>query len=242
MPIEDSSSAQPTVQSAERRFPSLRGMIVDRPRSSTQMRPAGILKGMKTHSTATVLLIAALVLVPSFASANHKAYVGKTIIDSSDPHIKGTDDGCDQIHYHGTLNDVADPDIHGCGHGVVEVIPHGDGDGETIPPPLPKGPSFPARVWNWLGSKFSSEAKETVGNVVDVAAEANGILPPGQTAELVDIVKDATPSIMENADTAEKYYDTYTDENEPDRDRYTLEGENVENKTSFYKWFWGLFE
>ena len=195
---------------------------------------------MKTFPVPVAVLLIIAFFVPSLAFANHKAYVGKTIIDSNDAHIRGTDDGCDSIHYHGTLNDVADPDIHGCGHGVVEVIPHGDGDGETIPAPLPKGPSFPGRVWKWLGSWFTTEQKKTIGDVVDVAAEANGIAPPGTVSDTVDIVVEAAPSIKENADNANKYFDTYKDA--PDRDRYTLEGENMENKTSLYKWFWGLFE
>ena len=182
---------------------------------------------MKVLSAPVTLCLIALLFIPIVASANHKAEVGgKVIIDSNDPGIKGTEDGCDSIHYHGMLNDVADPAPRGCGHGVVTVIPHGDGDGETIPPPLPKGPSFPARVWAWLGSWFTTEQKETMVNVVDVAAEANGIAPPGTVSDTVDIVRDAAPSIKANADNAEQYFDTYEDA--PDRDRYTLEGENPE--------------
>lgn len=199
---------------------------------------------MKTHSAPFVVLIIALLCTPPIAFANHKAEVaGKIIIDSSDPGIKGVDDGCDAIHYHGSLNGVADPDIHGCGHGVVTVIPHGDGDGETIPPPLPKGPSFPARVWKWLGSWFTDKQKETMVNVIDVAAESNGLPPPGTVSDTVDIVKDAAPSIKANADNAEKYFDTYEDA--PDRDRYTLEGENPEENApspTLYRLFWSLFE
>ena len=199
---------------------------------------------MKTYSLPVAALLVVILFTPVLVSANHKAEVaGKTIIDSSDPGIKGTDDGCDAIHYHGTLNDVADPEPNGCGHGLVTVIPHGDGDGETIPPPLPKGPNFPARVWNWLGSWFTTGQKETMVNVIDVAAEANGIAPPGTVSDTVDIVKDAAPSIKANADNAEKYFDTYEDA--PDRDRYTLEGENPEQNApspTLYRWFWGLFE
>jgi hypothetical protein len=185
-----------------------------------------------------------LLFVPFLAFANHKAEVaGKTIVESNDPNIKGTEENCDSIHYHGTLNGVADPDRSGCGHGAVHTIPHGEGDGETIPAPLPKGPSFPTRVWKWLGSWFSDSQKETMVNVVDVAAEANGIAPPGTVSDTVDIVKDAAPSIKANADNAEKYFDTYEDA--PDRDRYTLETENPEKNApapGLYRWFWGLFE
>lgn len=196
---------------------------------------------MNIHPFGAALLALLMVCVPAFASANHKAEVaGTTLIDSNDPGIRGTDDGCDSIHYHGTLNGVADPEPNGCGHGLVTVIPHGDGDGETIPPPLPSGPSFPARVWKWLGSWFTDSQKETMGNVVDVAAEANGIAPPGTVSDVVDIVQEAAPSIKANADNADTYFDTYKDA--PDRDRYTLEGESTEDKNPFYRWFWGLFE
>ncbi len=205
-----------------------------------------MLVSMKTLvvPAATVGLLSILLFIPLLAFANHKAEVGgKVIIDSNDAGIKGVDDGCDAPHYHGTLNGVADPDIHGCGHGLVTMIPHGEGDGETIPPPLPKGPSFPARVWKWLGSWFTDSQKETMVNVVDVAAEANGIAPPGTVSDTVDIVKDAAPSIKENADNAKEYFDTYEDA--PDRDRYTLETENPEQNApapGLYRWFWGLFE
>lgn len=194
--------------------------------------------------TPIAIIIVALLFIPFFALANHKAEVGGTIIiDSNDPGIKGVDDGCDAIHYHGTLNGVADPDIHGCGHGFVTVIPHGDGDGETIPPPLPKGPSFPARVWTWLGSWFTDKQKETAVNVIDVVADANGIAPPGTVSDTVDIVKDAAPSLKETIDNADEYFDTYEDA--PDRDRFTLETENPEENAPapwLYRWFWGLFQ
>lgn len=190
------------------------------------------------------IFIVVLSLTPFSVSANHKAEVGGTsIIDSDDTGIKGVDEGCDAIHYHGTLNGVADPDSNGCGHGLVTIIPHGDGDGETIPPPLPKGPSFPARVWAWLGSWFTDDQKRVAGNVIDVAAEANGIAPPGTVSETVDIVKDAAPSLKETIDNADGYFDTYEDA--PDRGRYTLETENPEENASvpwLYRWFWGLFQ
>jgi hypothetical protein len=160
---------------------------------------------MNTPFTPVLLILTALFLVPGAVSANHKAEVGgKVIIDSNDPGIKGVDDGCDSIHYHGALGGVADPAPTGCGHGVVTVIAHGDGDGESIPPPLPKGPSFPARVWQWLGSWFTTEQKAVIGNVVDVAAEANGLPPPGTVSDTVDIVKDAAPSIKEKIDVIDR--------------------------------------
>ncbi|MEK7156762.1 MAG: hypothetical protein AAB790_03060 [Patescibacteria group bacterium] len=199
---------------------------------------------MKALTTSAAVVLVAALFIPVIALANHKAEVGgKILIDSNDPGIRGTDNGCNAIHYHGTLDGVADPDSDGCGHGLVTVIPHGDGDGETIPAPLPKGPSFPARVWTWLGSWFTSGQKEAAVNVIDVVAESNGIAPPGTVSDTVDIVRDAAPSIKANADNADAYFDTYEDA--PDRDRYTLENENPEENApvpSLYRWFWGLFE
>ncbi|MDO8483284.1 MAG: hypothetical protein Q7S86_05730 [bacterium] len=196
---------------------------------------------MKTSLASAAILISALfVIIPIHASANHKAEVsGTIIIDSNDPGIKGTDDGCDAIHYHGTLNGVADPDAHGCGHGLVTVIPHGDGDGEVIPPPLPKGPSFPVRVWRWLGSWFTDDQKEAAVNVVDVVAESNGIAPPGTVSDTVDIVVEATPSIMENTENIKEYRESI----DPEEDTMGIHDnlDNVpENPTisqRFFRWF-----
>lgn len=203
---------------------------------------------MKIFLTPIALCFLALLFIPVVVSANHKAEVaGKTIIDSNDPGIKGTDDGCDSIHYHGVLSDVPDPAPNGCGHGVVTVIAHGDGDGETIPPPLPKGPSFPARVWQWLGSWFTPSQKETIGNVVDVAAEANGLPPPGTVSDTVDIVKDAAPSIKEKIDVINEYRET-APEGEDNLGLYDKpsSGGNADGSDTlsqkFFKWFYGLIK
>jgi hypothetical protein len=204
--------------------------------------------GMKMRITPIAVGAIFILFMPMLVIANHKAEVGgKTIIDSSDPGIKGVDDGCNSIHYHGTLNGVADPATHGCGHGVVTVIPHGDGDGETIPPPLPKGPSFPARVWAWLGSWFTAEQKETMVNVVNVTAEANGVAPPGTVSDTVDIVKDATPSIKEKIDVIDEYRET-TPEGEDTLGIYNKpsSGGNADGSDTlsqkFFKWFDGLIK
>ncbi len=123
----------------------------------------------------------------------------------------------------------------------MKLIIHGDGDGESIPPAPAKGKW--ERFTTWVSDWWNKSGKEGAKNVVDVAAESNGIPPPFQTAEITDVVKDDAQSIKENADNAKEYFDTYEDA--PDRDRYTLEGENPEKNApapGLYRWFWGLFE
>jgi hypothetical protein len=150
----------------------------------------------------------AVVLSPFFVSAGHKLYVGSTIITPEDRGIfEEHGANCTYRHYHGELSGVADPAPDGCGHGEVKSIVHGDGDGETIPPPPTKGNW--ERFTTWVGSWFTSENAK---NVVDVAAEANGIPPPFQVAELVDITKDATPAIKEKIDNIKEYRETAGDE------------------------------
>ncbi len=196
---------------------------------------------MNLYRTVTALG-AGLVLVPALVFAGHKTYVGQTIIDSADRGIYQEHGvNCAYRHYHGELNGVADPAPDGCGHGEVKSIVHGDGDGETIPPPPAKGNW--ERFTTWVSDWWNNGGKEDAKNVVDVAAESNGVPPPFQTAEVVDIVVDAAPSIKENADNAKEYFETYEDA--PDRDRYTLEGENPEANApspGLYRWFWSFFE
>ncbi len=160
-----------------------------------------IVRPMK--AVACVLGLAILVS-PVFVSAGHKLYVGNTIITPEDRGIyQEHGANCPYRHYHGELNGVADPAPDGCGHGEVKIIVHGDGDGETIPPPPKKG--FWAGVGEWFDSWFT---KENAKNVVDVAAESNGIPPPFQTAETVDIVVDAAPAIKEKIDGIKEYRET----------------------------------
>lgn len=150
------------------------------------------------------LFALALFSLPLFSEASHKLYVGTTIITPEDPGIyEAHGENCGYRHYHGELNGVSDPAPDGCGHGEVKSITHGDGDGESIPPPPKKG------VWEsittWVDSWFT---KENAKNAVDVAAEANGIPPPFQTAEIVDIVKEEAPAIKEKIDTIKEYRET----------------------------------
>ncbi len=178
-----------------------------------------------------------LLLSPFFASATHKMYVGSTVIATEDRGIyEEHGANCSYRHYHGELNGVADPAPDGCGHGEVKSIPHGDGDGETIPPQPKKG--FWAGVGEWFGSWFTSENAK---NAVDVAAEANGIPPPFQTAEIVDITKEAAPAIKEKIDNIKEYRET----SNPDEDTlgiYTAptSGGNADGSDTlsqrFFKW------
>ena len=181
-------------------------------------------------------------LVPAGAYAEHKSAVSGQVVNSDDPSISQGSECNGAAHYHGTLNGVGDPDPHGCGHGVVTLIAHGDGDGETIPAtPATKNVFQRAgdAIYDFFTNLFSEETEETIGNVVDVAAEANGILPPNQTAEIVDIVKDATPSIMENVDNIDAYRESVP-EGEDTLDLYKNLDNVSENPTiseRFFKWF-----
>ncbi len=161
--------------------------------------------------TLSILALLTLVLAPESAFAIHKSYVAGQVIDSSDRGIyEAHGENCAYRHYHGELNGVADPVPDGCGHGEVKLIAHGDGDGETIPPPPKKG------LWDsfvsWIKSFNTQENKDTVMNVIDVAAEANGIPPPGTVSDTVDIVKDATPAIMEKTEGIKEYRESVSPE------------------------------
>ncbi|MEK9160410.1 MAG: hypothetical protein AAB440_00010 [Patescibacteria group bacterium] len=183
------------------------------------------------------LIIGVLFLAPVLVQAGHKSYVGSVLIESSDRGIyEAHDPNCASRHYHGTLNDVPDPAPDGCGHGEVKIIVHGDGDGESIPTPK-KG------AWEtfttWVGSWFPTEKAK---NVVDVAAESNGLPPPFQTAELVDDVKNAAPSIKENVDNIKEYRESVSPEddtlgiyNAPSSGGNADGSDTLSQK--FFKWF-----
>lgn len=185
-----------------------------------------------------ILIIALTLLAPSTVSATHKSQVGGQVIDSNDRGIyEAHEPNCGYRHYHGTLGGVADPAPEGCGHGEVKIILHGEGDGESIPPPPAKG------AWEsfttWIGSWFT---KENAKNVVDVAAEANGIPPPFQTAEIVDSTKETTPAIKEKIDNIKEYRENVSPEedtlgiyNNPDKG-----GDSISD--SFFKWFNNLLK
>jgi len=153
--------------------------------------------------------------------------------------------GCEQVHYHAPLNGVPDPDPHGCGHGPVVTIPHGRGDGETIPyAPAPSEPGAWAQFWTWVGSFFSDETKENAKNAVDVAAESNGVLPPGTVSDLVDITKEETPAIMEKAEHIEEYRE-HTDPEEDTLDLYKDPSSGLEEGSvsqRFFRWFNNLVD
>ncbi len=176
-------------------------------------------------------------LLPSIVAAGHKSYVGTTLIDSSDRGIYERHEGtCEYRHYHGELNGVADPAPEGCGHGEVKIIVHGDGDGESIPP-TPKGKW--ERFTDWVGSIFTKERRETIGNVVDVVAESNGIPPPNQVSDLVDITKEMTPQIVEKTEGIKEYRESVSPE-EDTLGIYNNLDDVPENPTlsqRFFRWF-----
>jgi len=188
-----------------------------------------------TLRTLTALLV---VLIPAISYAGHKSYVESVIIDSDDRGIYERHEGtCEYRHYHGTLNGIADPAPKGCGHGEVKLIVHGNGDGESIPPPPAK--SAWTQFAEWVGSFFTKENRETIGNVVDVAAEANGIPPPNQIGELVDITKEMTPQIVEKTENIKAYRESVS-EVEDTLGVYTDLDKVSENPTlseRFFRWF-----
>lgn len=188
-----------------------------------------------SRRTIVVSFFSVALFLPLYSFAGHKSAVGSVIIDSADYGVYGEHGAnCNVRHYHGDLNGVPDPAPDGCGHGKVKLISHGDGDGESIPPPPKKG--FWDGVGDWLSSIFT---RENVGNVVDVAAEANGILPPNQVGELVDITKEMTPQIMEKAEGIKAYRESI----DPEEDTLGLYDnldkipENPTLSQSFFKWF-----
>ncbi len=117
----------------------------------------------------------------------------------------------------------------------MKSIVHGDGDGETIPPPPTKGNW--ERFTTWVGSWFTSENAK---NVVDVAAEANGIPPPFQVAELVDITKENAPAIKEKIDGIKEYRETAGDEDTLGIYTAPTSGGNADGSDTlsqrFFKW------
>lgn len=184
---------------------------------------------------ALILAFSILISFPGISFAGHKSFVGTVIIDSADEGIYEEHGGnCAYRHYHGELNGVTDPAENGCGHGEVKSIVHGDGDGESLPPPPAK--SNWSQFTEWLGSWFT---EDNVMDVIDVAAEANGLPPPGDVRDLVDIVKEATPQIMEKVEGIEEYRESVGPE-EDTLGLYNDLSEVPEKPTlseRFFKWF-----
>lgn len=185
---------------------------------------------MKTTSFSLVILVA-LVFFPFFVQAKGEFMVGGKLIDEGDPGItEAHGEVCTVRHYHGVLDGVADPQPNGCGHG--EVLP------STSPVAATKTESLPARFFAWVGSFFSKETKETVVNVIDVAAEANGLPPPGTVSDAVDIVKDAAPSIKEKIDNIEEYRESAGEEdNLGIYNNLDKVSENPTISERFFRWF-----
>lgn len=180
---------------------------------------------------AYILFLLALFVPPNAVFADHEAMVAGQVIPLKDASLSHGEN-CDEVHYHGDLNGISDPDPDGCGHGAVNILPH-DEDGESIVPKTEKGEeekssSLWGRFTDWVDALFQG---------------ISGGFSPKTVYDSVDIVEDATPSIKENAENAEEYFDTYEDA--PGRDRYTLETENPEENAplpSLYRWVWSIFE
>jgi hypothetical protein len=170
--------------------------------------------------------LAALTLVGLFASAtaanadDHDGVecvvAGSTVVDCEDDGIYDEHgENCEVVHYHGDLKGVGDPDEDGCGHGEVTEQPIAAEEDDS---------GFLNTVYDWF----------------DVAIQGLTTgFSPKSVQESVEIVEDAAPSIAENAQNAEDYFEAYPDA--PDRDRYTLEDE-TEDHGWLYNAFWGLFE
>jgi len=194
---------------------------------------------MKEIKALVLFVILGLLLVPAISFAEHKSTVAGQVINSDDPGIaEAHGEVCDTRHYHGELNDIADPNPHGCGHGEVIAIAHDGGDGETIPPPPKKG--LWDRFVSWLGSLNRDDAV----NVIDVVAESNGIPPPGTVSDTVDIVKGETPAIMEKVEGIREYRESVSEEDDT-LDLYRNPAEGLEEGSisqRFFKWFNGLLD
>jgi hypothetical protein len=145
-------------------------------------------------------LLALALLFPILAHAEHKSSVGgDVIVDSADANMRAEHgENCAVRHYHGELNGIADPAPDECGYGEIRAIAHGDAD-ESLSATTEK-PNVLVRAWNAVSEWWNRRGREDAKNVVDVAAESNGIPPPFQVAEIVDILKDETPAIKEKID------------------------------------------
>lgn len=189
----------------------------------------------------TILALFALVVVPAQSFAEHKSAVAGQIIESDDSGItEAHGEICGVLHYHGELNGVSDPAPNGCGHGEVTRIAHGDGDGESLPPAPVEKKSLWSRFVSWVKSLNKEDAK----NVVDVVAEANGIPPPNQISDIVDITKEATPSIMENVENIKEYRES-VDPEDDNLGIYRNPADGLEEGSlsqRFFKWFSSLTE
>lgn len=177
----------------------------------------------------TIFMALGLLFMPITSSANHKTLVGgRVLIDSNDPQIVGPDDECDEVHYHGVLNDYPDPNPQGCGHGPAIAVEHGDGDGETIPEVSAK-PS-------WWRTFFE--------NFVDFVADVVGAPPPFEVKRIVETVEDAAPSIQENINNIDEYRESVSEE-EDTLDLYRAPEEGLEEGSlsqRFFRWFSGLMD
>lgn len=188
----------------------------------------------KAHVFYVVFISVAFFGAVPIALAEHEAMVAGHVVPLSEASLSHGKN-CDDVHYHGELNGVPDPAPDGCGHGVVTILAHNE-EGESIVPDavmddMPSG-AQPSSAWgrftDWLDVLFQG---------------ISGGFSPKTVEDSVEIVEDSVPSIKENTDNANEYFDAYEDA--PSRERYTLETENPKKNAplpSLYKRFWRLFE
>jgi len=178
---------------------------------------------MKKILSTSFIFIGILALTVSFVHADERpegttCEVDGVTIECDDTNITDAHNpNCAFLHYHGELDGASDPDEYGCGHGIVE----------SVAPEEDTEPSAWDTFTDWADALFQG---------------ISGGFSPKTVSETVDIVEENSESLAETAEMAEEYFDTYEDA--PDRDRYTLEGEDVEETPVpwIYKAFWSLFE
>ena len=159
---------------------------------------------IKHTSYVLVFFVAILFFaVTSTSFADHEASVAGQVIFLADANL-GHGKNCDDVHYHGDLNGVPDPDPEGCGHGIVTILPHDDNDESILPETEDEEEDDTTSVWSKIGNFFA--------NIADVVVQAFGGSSPKTISESVDIVVEAAPSIKEKIDNIEAYRESVGDE------------------------------
>lgn len=159
---------------------------------------------IKHVSYVLVLLVAMLFFaVASPAFADHEASVAGQVIFLAGASL-GHGENCDDVHYHGDLNGIDDPDPEGCGHGIVTILPHDDNDESIVPETETEEEDDGPSVWSKIGNFFA--------NIADVVVQALGGSSPKSISDSVDIVVEAAPSIKEKIDNIKAYRESAGDE------------------------------
>jgi len=184
------------------------------------------------QSVLALFLTITLFAVTNTAFADHEALVAGEVIPLADASL-AHGENCDDVHYHGDLNGKEDPNPDGCGHGIVTILPHDEDDESIIPETETEEEDDSPGFWSKVGNFFA--------NVADVIAQAIGAPAPKTIYDSVEIVEEATPSIMENADNIEEYRDS-VDEAEDTLNIYDSSTDGLEEyplSKRFFDWVWG---